>query len=237
MSRRKDRVQRAAQDESGAALFLSGQLLELALHHLDAALRERATAQFRSSTNHHALHALGCVVMLAAALEALVNTLLWVDLPRNEVALASPSNRAKSSELQNVLRDETIRAKYRRLLGASGKEPDDLPILSDLRDEILHFIPAMTQRGSVPRWFCNLEKRGLFLGNDELPPGSKGYFPFVEKLCSYKLAYWAFEVTEDAMTALRGGSSVFAPKVEHDLKILAGYRTVVSPSALVSVSP
>lgn len=235
MSQRKQRVQHALTDEAGSGGILSTNLLQLAVHHLEEASADRG-GEFTSSTNHYTPHTLGCVLLLIAGLESTINALVWFRVPRSELSLASPTNREMRAELEALLRSGSLLDKYRWLVDNPVAQMSDLVTLIDLRDDIVHGIPAVTQRGRPPLYLRRLEKRGLFLGAAELPDGTT-HFVFTARLCSFKLAYWSFEVVEAVLESLVGHQRVLRAKLDKDLGTLRAFRTVPRPEQVLLDHP
>jgi len=75
------------------------------------------------------------------------------------------------------------------------KAASELRLLGDVRDEIVHYLPRaeFSSHGNVPAWCQVLRQRGLFIE----APGTD--FQFSQKVPSYALAYWAWEVAHQSI--------------------------------------
>jgi hypothetical protein len=75
----------------------------------------------------------------------------------------------------------------------------DLELLLAVRDELAHFLPRpLPDEGGMPGWLVDLHRRGLLLGGADPGPG----FDLGRRLCSYRLAYWAWATVDAAVGAL-----------------------------------
>lgn len=224
MSLRQDRAKRAVQSDGKATGFLSTTLFRLALQHLILGFQDRWSTSQRSLSTHRTENALGCVLFCACGVEALVNSVIcW-----NRGASIAASRRA---EVDNCLANASLRKKFESLLTPSEAVPEDLSDLICLRDEIAHFLPAMTGKENVPPWLTKLQQRGLLLGEPDVAEDD-GFMLFVDRLCSYRLSYWAFEVTESALSLLCERQEFARPKIAHDLKVVRRFRALASPGSL-----
>lgn len=169
-------------------MSLSGSLLTCAAELLWIALKDRLKPVFRMRRNHFTVRAVGSLLVLTAALEA------WL----NEVI----STYANSPHLLE-LAGESIMDKYQQIperLGGRRLPHDDASALMlAVRDEIAHFLPRRHThgRGNVPPAFQYLQRHGLLI-NYHGTPGVD--FFFTQKLHSYRLAYWAWEVVDRAVS-------------------------------------
>jgi hypothetical protein len=105
----------------------------------------------------------------------------------------------------------------------------DLRLLSDLRDELVHFLPRSPRtKENVPHWFKPLHKRGLFIETKR-----DSDFSLAQKLASYALGYWAAEVIDRSAQALRSKASpmgsIYADCLCSNFEL---YRYLDSPDAL-----
>jgi hypothetical protein len=228
MTVRKKRVDWSVTSHGGPTGFLSGTLFRLGVSHLRAALSDREQTRYRSATNHYTEQALSCIVMMAAGVETLVNALVWMDIPKPQIAGCG----LEDLELLKALTYHTVESKYQRVHERGKPIPADCVALFHVRDEILHGIPVMRDPSFVPEWFCSLEQRGLFLDQSELPKGA-GLWLWQQKLCSYELAYWACGAAEAAVFGLTEGNDIVCrQRARHDLERLVQYKTMSPPGKL-----
>ena len=140
------------------------------------------------------------MALLFMALEAWVNMQLAMIL--HGAGDQPPRFREK---LEKVLLQEPLNAKARKIpryFGGktlSGADHPDLPALVGLRHELIHSLPATNRRGEVDR-LDPLEAGGRDLlpdtGNPEV------LYMLHERLESYDLAWWAWEVTRKLIEAI-----------------------------------
>lgn len=133
-------------------------------------------------------------------------------------------------DAEEILARAAIKEKLSSLLLGDAPPPPLLDLFC-LRDEIVHFIPVMTQRDNVPPWLANLSAQGLFLCEPDVTE-KDGYLNFVDRLCSYRLAYWAFETTESFLVLLHARQKSAGPKIANDLKIVRRFRSLAAPGEL-----
>lgn len=196
---------------------LSVDLLESAFTLLRASLRDRRSLMFVTADNHFSSHATGTMVMAVTALDAWLNEVLvrlvWLQ------------------EDQRFLVKKSLHEKYLELIRYFGSEPaslDNLRLLCYARDEIVHFLPrSLGAHGAIPEWLKPLQDQRLLLerhphGND-LP----------DKLCSYRLAYWAWSTVSAVVKEIVAASGTPRSPI---VGALAGnfdwYEGVCSPDEL-----
>lgn len=174
MNHRAER--RKAYLKDGGIGFLSTDIVKSALGCLSLALADRRGHGLRLKHNHYAPNATGALVLLVTALDASMNELIaFVDKDR-------------------PLADVPTLQRYLRL--TQGRPPDEelyahLGLLVEVRHEVVHFLPRYVgDKGNVPTWLKPLDDLGLFLRG----PREEVDFTFFQKLSSYALAYWGWEV-------------------------------------------
>jgi len=235
MGKGHQRVLRSLDGDPGIAGLLSTELFQLALHHLEIANKDKTDSEIKSSENHYTKHVLGCIVMLASGMEALLSTLIWVRLPSEK---ARPTNDKETDKAQNKINERveemkdllargTFKEKYKHFLKKGQHYPQDMATLFNVRNEIIHFIP--TRHTTMPTWLATLEDQNILLGDKELPPDDLD-FTFNAKLCSYKLALWAFKAVEDAIIQLTDNKRILKAKLRADLKLIQEYQEYTTVS-------
>jgi hypothetical protein len=230
MSRRKQRQQQFLRVRTGWYNPLSPMLLKSALVLLDAALHERRGDVTRLQENHYSWHAVGSIALLIEGLEAWLNERIW-----------SLYSSAEPDILK--LADKPIKQKYcqvpQRIKGVEMRLGADLDMVIDVRNEIAHFLPRIIEEGPkitrhVPPWLEELYQRQLFLIVPERKvkeverEGGRIDVPLQQLLCSYRLAYWAWETVAEAVA---GFVEVLgeADPVGYSVPAFERYKTVVFP--------
>jgi hypothetical protein len=222
MNIRNKRAELSVLQGKGATGFLSTTHFRLALHHLAHALDGRWDSKYKTPNTHRSEHAIGAIVFCVSGIEALANTLIWWGV-----------NSDTKEQTLNTLASASIRNKIENLMPPGKGVSSDLNTLINLRDEIIHFIPVMSGKENVPPWIKSLQDSGILLGAPELSE-EDGYFLFVDRLCSYRLAYWVFEVTEATLILLMQQQKKSASKIEHDIELVRRFRAFGAPGSLPS---
>jgi hypothetical protein len=129
--------------------------------------------------------------------------------------------------------DLSVSVKYADVFGhlRPKKVPDlsDLRVAVEVRNEITHHFPR-PGRGpkDVPSWYELLEGRGLFI-RYQSPPRADVDFNFTQKLSSYALAYWVFEVLDKCATELVSDTARAGPETARNFRL---YRQFCPPAGL-----
>ncbi len=171
-------------------MSLSGILLTSAAELLQMALHDRRRHVFRTRDNHFTPHAVGSILLLTAAFEAWLNE-----------AISLYANMSSSPQLLE-LAGAPILVKYEQIperLGVARLPPhDELRLMLAVRDEIAHFLPRGDREweGNVPPAFQDLNRMGLLITSRT----TDADFVFTQKLHSYRLAYWAWQVVDHAVS-------------------------------------
>jgi len=117
---------------------------------------------------------------------------------------------------------------YERFHGQLPGELSELETVVDIRHEIVHHFPRLN-RSLIPEWFPELQRRGLLLTS----PSGNDDFDFTQKLGSYSLSYWVFQVVESSAGRLVCGSKIGTAKLHtSDLYNFALYKAVCHPEQL-----
>ena len=159
---------------------LSFDLIVSAKQALVRALHDRKSEVVRLATNHYTPSAAATIILVTTALEVSMNE-----------AIAMGSVFGSSVERSSALPPTCT--KFANIASGSAdfeSAATELRLLVDLRDEIVHYLPR-TERsaaGNVPHWCQRLQERRLFIE----APGSD--FQFSQKIPSYALAYWSYDV-------------------------------------------
>ncbi len=184
MGTRRERETQFAQDPGGSSM--SSQLVWGAYMLLGDALEFRHRQEGRKTdSTHYAPAAAGSIVLIV---DAFGN---WLDESIAQLGFFDKKILPLASEqpLQ----------KYYKLAEAAGKSlPNnaDLSMAIDLRNEIVHYLPrGLRTEGNVPPWLVELDRRSLLIPvTDSSAPWS-----LPDKVSSYALAYWTWEVVDTAL--------------------------------------
>jgi hypothetical protein len=211
-SKRKERERQFLGPEGLSPAFLSPDLAECALASLRSALEQRAGGKVHATCdNHYSPHCLGAIVLVVSAFDVWLNEALslldgWCGLPDTRPLATKP-----------------MCEKYVGLMARLGVErprcTGDLRRAVDVRDEIVHYLP----RSDVPAWFEDLERQGMFIAT-----GRSSDFALPQKLPSYKLAYWVWEVVltaiEEMLPAIPGGGRAVIEATAQNFRRAADLR-------------
>ena len=221
MGKRSGRLKQFNRGNTGGWSSASPSLVASARLLLSAALQDRAQ-QFSNLRTHSTTHAPGAIALIVVAFEVWLNELL-LDL------LLPPA------ETRKLLNQDTA-TKYSYLFGVfKPSQPprfsNDLTVALDVRNEIVHHFPRPADTpDSKPAWYPNLQRCGLFVTTGN--PSED--FNLSQKLTSYSLAYWVFEVIDHAVADLVEGS--LNPKARIQVGSTAEnfkrYRSLEGPDGL-----
>jgi len=197
--------------------FLSVELLECAYTLLCASLRDRRSLMSFAPDNHFSPHATGTTIMAVTALDAWLNEVIVELLHFNDD--------------QRSLGSLSLVEKYTQLATHFGTAPqarDDIVVLNHARNEIVHFLPRwLGAQGAIPPWLQPLRDRRLLL---ERTPAANN---LPDKLCSYRLAFWAWSTVSSVVKELVAASG---PTRSQIVGSLAGnfewHETVCPPDKL-----
>lgn len=186
----KDKIKEYKANPHCHSISLSSSLIICAFSELRSSLRDRSNASVRSSNNHETSHAVGSIVLLVTSFDAFLSEGM------ESISFVEP----------NVLdlASEGTSEKYKKIIKNLGGEielNEDITLVIKLRDEIVHYLPRFTPNGNgprkyIPRNFWSLDKRELFL----IPSSQNAEIPFARQVCSYRLAYWAWQTIDAAAT-------------------------------------
>lgn len=105
------------------------------------------------------------------------------------------------SDIVDLANAQTIEKYYGIIKSLNGTiaANNDLDLLIKLRDEMVHYLPRISPaatgpRKNIPQEFWVLDKRGLFL----IPTSESVEIAWGAQICSYHLAYWAWETIDMA---------------------------------------
>jgi len=183
------------------------------------AQEERHRPTSKTPTNHYSEHALGAITLLVSAFDAwLIET------------LAQRGLRTKS-ELTAIERYQEL--ELRALTANDSPHPTtNLGLVIEVRNDIEHFRPGQsaTTHG-LPDYLALLLPLGVL--GDSLFHAEHDGIPYTpplhERLKSYALAYWVFEVVESAVVAL---ALRLAPGQPLMAANFTSFRAVYSPATL-----
>ena len=232
---RQERVDRLVNPQSGPSGSFSADLLHTAKLMLVASLEDRKNNAEPPSNNHMSQHSVGSIVVLIAGFES------WLNEALAHLSTYDPVLRKKG--------DTTLVKKYTFLCtwqGAGritttdvktiaqaqgldfGRITDDLRLAIEVRNEIVHPMPFATGTPwNVPHNLLRLHQMGLLMTTGR--PDAD--YVFGDKLRSYALAYWCWEVVEVAVGLL-------VKHVELDQVFgwtapnFSGYRYICAPKDL-----
>ena len=193
---RKNRSQRLENPQSGISVSFSADILLAAQIMLGLALEDRKDNRNPPQNNHQSKHSIGSILLLIAGFESWLNESLAYLSAQYE------------SKLRERGKDGTL-GKYKYLCEwcisphtspINQKEFDkiekNLYIALEVRNEIAHAMPLPTGYSwDLPPELIGLHTAGLLIttGNE------KSDYSLPQKLRSYALAYWCWEVVNNAI--------------------------------------
>jgi hypothetical protein len=188
-------------------------LLELALQ------RRESRSSNDMPANHWSHYVPGAIVLAFTGFEA------WL----SEMAVHLNVGDEAAREIFVMPVTEKYLAIYERL--NPGKTPDvsELRIAVEVRNEIAHYFPRPGREPRhLPEWYALLDSKKLFIKLDL--PNVDADFSFTQKLSSYALAYWVFEVLEKCASEMCADpTDVIAKRLAENFRL---YRQVCPPADL-----
>lgn len=206
-------------DPCAGTSHLSIDLIRSARQSLSSALDERRDPVVRLATTHHSSNAVASIILVTTALDVSMNEAIAM------------SNTFQQGIDRNLALHDT-RKRFRSIVSQSGDFDDmnaELDRLVELRNEIVHHLPRYVRLDDedCPEWIHALEERQLFVKAPESD------FQFYQKISSYALAYWAWDVASSAVElfvrALPGHTHSICDYLVHNFAL---YRSFCPPSDL-----
>lgn len=172
---------------------VSSDLLETVTLLLRQGLEQRRREVWRESKNHFTSFTPAVVVLIVTAFDQ------WVI-----ECLLTVSCDSKARDLIEMPLRQRIPEMFQYWgKGLSPVCATDIPMLIDLRDEVVHYLPrGSTSQHGIPLWFRTLQSNGLLITSQ----GTRGDFNFYQKLTSYALGYWACETIAQAVDEVLAAS-------------------------------
>jgi hypothetical protein len=159
---------------------------------LNLSLNDRQGKGYKIPENHFTWHAPAAIAVLVDALEAWLNETI--------------RKQGFSDSEKLKLADNSIGFKHRELPLRFGgnriEDQGDLNLLLDVRHEIVHFLPRDVKGDEsvdmqVPSGLERLYEERIFFVPEAWAKERENLVITLDQfLCSYKLAYWAFECVE-----------------------------------------
>jgi hypothetical protein len=160
-------------------------------------LAERHRKVARIPDNHYSHNAVGSIILLVDGLEAWLNKSIWY-----------LSDRVEDTENFFKLANTGIKQKYhavpKQVAGTVIPTQPNFEMVLDVRHEISHFLPRIIEEEPaparhVPSWLSPLfEQRIFFIPYEREIPDDVD-LTLSTLLCSYKLAYWSWQIVEEAV--------------------------------------
>ncbi|MCC6650369.1 MAG: hypothetical protein IT348_04380 [Candidatus Eisenbacteria bacterium] len=202
---------------NGGWASLSAEVSECALALLDLAFEDRAKNVFRMVDNHYSPHALGSLVLVTTAFDAWLSEAVACFDPFCSSGLRALGEQRFDVKLAGLLQDSGAREWHRA---------GELELLANTRNEVVHYLPrGVNAPGNVPEWLSDLDRLGLLLST-----GRSHEFTFDQRLGSFKLAHWAWELTSsaaDTLVSAAGDRRVF---IDGTSRNFARFRRLPPPS-------
>ena len=195
--------------------------LSSALLLLQQASLERAKSQYKEQGGHYSVHAPASIVLVSTAFDQ------WL----NESCLVLD---VRYSGLRDAASDMDTIARYYYMCEAFSDAPvtksEDLQMVWDVRNEIIHLLPRTTASGdSWPSWLAPLEARGL-VQSARLPGRAGDANDLGTKLHSYRLCYWVWETLTSAIETLLArfpdDMQIERSTIDWSLPLFARYKEV-----------
>jgi hypothetical protein len=218
--KKRERLSEFAYPPGGSYAFssLSPDLLWSAGSLLERALWDRQKFA-RNAQTHASQHGGGAIVLAVTAFD------VWLGELIVGLMLSEDETRAQL--------DVPTVAKYRFVGDRYGVVPPletaDLETIVAVRHEVVHHF-IRPDVAKLPSWFSGLQAKGLLVTHPSAPEGD---FSLTQKLGSYALAYWGFEVLESAAKSLiEKATNVRAQIHSGDLYNFGLYRRFCAPKHL-----
>lgn len=208
MARKNERIRQFAYAGNFGYESFHQDLLNSATVLLDRALRDRLRC-FRNEKTHSSVHSAGAIVLAVTGFE------IWLNEIMTDLLLPT-------AEAQSLLQ-LSIPKRYERLRNTNNS---DLDTVVEVRNEIVHHFPR-PDPSLVPKWLPKLQVQGLLI----TLPGSRSDFDLRQKLSSYALAYWVFEVLERCAGDIAEGIADLHTR-KPELPNFTAYRRICPPSQL-----
>jgi hypothetical protein len=192
-------------------------LLSSALELLQRALMDRGSEATQNS-NHFTKHSTSAIVLVVTAFD------VWL----SDVAFAVMRD---TEDMKALLNESGVPAKYRALYDRihPGETTDlnELEIVAEVRNEIVHHFRRPSQN-YLPAWVPILEKSNILpvFGHPETD------WTLTDKLSSYSLAYWAFQIIEKFVIKLVHGAPGRVQMERHAIPQFGQYRHICAPARL-----
>lgn len=198
MSRRTERRRDFESPLAGGHAWItsSDRLVGSATSLLILSLEDRHGGVMKTNTNHYSPHALAAISMLHSAFDA------WVT---EQIAIPPVYPR--------TLADKQLLERYQNLCRLVASQEDwqqiwdKLDLVIAVRNEIEHFLPRkVLAADGLPAWLAPLARENVLAASmwpPTLPDGTRLQHSLGEQLKTYALAYWAFDVVEEAVLALQ----------------------------------
>jgi hypothetical protein len=184
----------AFMSSDGHADMLSPEIGLTAQLVLKMSLKDRLSdGVLRMKHNHVSWHAAGGIVLLVTTLDASMNEV--ISFRHGFEHGRAEADRAERRRVACM----SLVPKFRELT-KHNKQSDrhslleDLRALTELRNEIVHFLPRKT----VPKWLQRLHDQDLFIATGR----NASDLAFSQKLSSYSALYWGWEVGERVLQAV-----------------------------------
>jgi len=187
---RQQRVHEFASIQGGVLSSFSVHLFTSAYYLLELAHAQgEKEAAEKGTSNHWSFYAPGSICLLVNGFE------VWINESIQSQFFFEADVKKALAELPLVQRFYRIPESVNAVM---IPENPDLITLVELRNEITHFLPRVTTpQGAIPNWFQDLEAKGLFITTGK----PEGEYTYIQKLASYWLCYWAWEVVSSAAEA------------------------------------
>ena len=176
---------------------------------------------------HYSSHAIGSIILLVTGFDA------WLNEGIGFLSIVK-------SDIVDLANAPTIEKYYGIIKSLNGTiaANNDLDLLIKLRDEMVHYLPRISPvatgpRKNIPQEFWVLDKRGLFL----IPTSEGVEIAWGAQICSYHLAYWAWETIDMAASNfINAFDSTMKPEFKFIYQALCSnfkfYKEVLSPDSL-----
>ncbi len=203
---KRDRIERLVNLKSGPWGSFSADLLLTAKLLLAASVEDRKGNADPPASNHMSKHVVGSIVLLAAGFESWLNeTLYHLSIYDSDLAMLGKDSLLEKYKKvcawdgagRMSLTDVVTLAQAQGLdLNQSTR---NLKLVVEVRNEIVHPMPFATgTQWNVPNNLVPLHETGLLISTEK--PDSD--YTFSDKVRSYALGYWCWEVVETCVHLL-----------------------------------